>query len=74
MAFIGMPGPFEMLIILVMGCFVFGLPILILVLIARGRQNSVHARPACPHCQGWTVPQANYCQWCGKSLTAGRSS
>ena len=65
--FIGMPGPIEMMIIAGM-C---GLPvILVLVVLAmsKSRPAGPQAGPSCSSCGGWTVPQANYCQWCGKAL------
>ncbi len=65
----GMPGPFEMLIILALGVMIFGVPLVILVLlISKGKPAGSRAGPACPSCGGWTVPQANYCQSCGKTL------
>lgn len=66
---IGMPGPFEMLIILAIGAFVFGVPLLLLyLLLTNGKPAKPQGGPPCPGCGGWTVPQANYCQWCGKAL------
>ncbi len=64
MAFIGMPGPMEMM--LLGSC---GLPVIIvLIVLAMNRSKPTTPPPPCSNCGGWTVPQANYCQWCGKAL------
>lgn len=59
--------------ILILGAIVVGVPILLLVLVlaGKGRPAAPQAGPECPSCGGWTVPQANYCQWCGRTLGTG---
>jgi hypothetical protein len=72
MAFLGMPGPFEMLIILAI-LALLGLPLIILFVglsSAERKRAAPHAGPTCPKCGGWTVPQASFCQWCGNTLGA----
>lgn len=68
----GMPGPMEIMIIAGM-CglpLIVGLVVLAVLASNKGRSAGPQAGPPCSHCGGWTVPQANYCQWCGKPLGA----
>ncbi len=65
----GLPniGPLELIII----AGICGLPVIILLVVlavSKSKPAAPQAGPACPGCGGWTVPQANYCQWCGKAL------
>jgi hypothetical protein len=67
---VGAPGPMEMIILVgVCGLPVIGLLVVLAVMgMSKGKPAAPQAGPACESCGGWTVPQANYCQWCGKPL------
>jgi hypothetical protein len=70
----GVPGPAEIVVIIVMLVLLFGLPLIglliafVVIALSKGKPAAPQAGPACESCGGWTVPQANYCQWCGKPL------
>ena len=69
--FVGLPGPFEMLIILGI-LLILGAPLFVVAAIfffARKTPSTRISGPSCPSCGGWTVPQANYCPWCGTPLS-----
>ncbi len=72
MAYYGMPGPAETLILLAI-LAMLGLPLIILFVglaLAKRKRGVRRSGPACPKCGGWVVPQASFCQWCGKALGA----
>ncbi len=58
----------ALLVILAGVCGLSVIVLLVVLSISKGRPAQAQAGPACPSCRGWTVPQANYCQWCGKAL------
>jgi len=69
--YIGMPGPMEMLILLVMGLVCLGVPIAIVVTVfavARRSGRSTPDSPPCPSCGTYLVPGAKFCHQCGSSL------
>jgi hypothetical protein len=68
-----MPGPLE-LIVLASMCGLPVIVVLVVLAVVKGKPAAPPAGPACPNCGGWTVPQANYCQWCGKTLGTGPGS
>ena len=63
----------EMIILLAMcgGPVILVLIVLGVLAATKGRAPSAQAGPACTKCGGWTVPQANYCHWCGSALATG---
>ena len=66
-----MPGPMEMLLLLVMGLVCLGVPIAILVTVfavARRSGRSTPDSPPCPSCGTYVVPGAKFCHQCGSSL------
>ncbi len=69
LAQMGMPGPIELLILLLVGGLFLGFPlIIVLYLLLSGRFRSSGPAVPCPRCGAWTVPQAHYCHQCGQSL------
>ena len=68
---VGVPGPMEMLILLVMGLMCLGVPVAILVVVfavARKSHSSMPDVPPCPNCGTHVVPGAKFCHQCGSSL------
>jgi len=66
-----MPGPMEILIILVIGLICLGVPVAILVAVfavARKSGSSMPDSPPCPSCGTHVVPGARFCHQCGRSL------
>ena len=67
----GVPGPLELLILLVMGLVCLGVPIAILIAVfavARRSGPSTPDSPPCPSCGTHVVPGARFCHQCGTSL------
>jgi len=67
----GMPGPLELIIILLMGLVCLGGPIAVLVVVlsmARRSKASLPDSPPCSNCGSHVVPQARFCHQCGNSL------
>ena len=66
-----MPGPMEILIILVMGLVCIGVPVAIVIAvfaIARKSGSSTPDASPCPNCGTHVVPGARFCHQCGSSL------
>ncbi len=67
-AFVGMPGPLELMIILGTLVFLVAPLILVVVLLRRSSSSAPPPTPPCPQCGGWTPPQARFCPWCATGL------
>ena len=69
-----MPGPMELLILVVIGG-VCGAPVVILLaLLATGKLRcSRRESTPCPSCGGWTLPGASFCHQCGEPVETPRS-
>jgi len=73
-AFVGMPGPIEILIILVSSVFVFGplvVGVLVLMHVLRSQRKLGAANPnlrPCPDCGQYVSRQAPSCPRCGRPL------
>lgn len=67
----GIPGPLEVLIVLLMGLVCLALPVAILAvvfMIARKSGGSASDAPPCPKCGSHVVPGGRFCHQCGSPL------
>jgi hypothetical protein len=60
--------PMSIMIVLLGAFGLFVVFLLVALAVMKGKPAAPQAGPACSSCGGWTVPQANYCQWCGTAL------
>jgi len=70
-SYFGMPGPMELLIILVTGLVCLGVPVAALVavfMIARKSGGSGSDAPPCSNCGSHVVPGGRFCHQCGNPL------
>lgn len=66
-AFVGVPGPVELICIFVMLALLVTPVILIVVLLSRSRRAKPSWTP-CPSCGELVAPGARFCPQCGKPL------
>jgi len=70
-AYFGMPGPMEILVILLIGLVCLGVPIALLAIVfavARKSASSTPDSPPYPNCGTHVVPRAKFCHQCGSRL------
>ena len=63
------PGWMEMLIVGLVGLFLLGVPIVVVIIVLVANRSKTAATP-CPKC-GKPTPQLNFCPHCGASLSDG---
>ena len=56
------------LVVVAVLCGMLVIGVIAALAMVKGKPAGSQVGPECPNCGGWTVPQANYCQWCGKAL------
>ena len=67
----GMPGPLEIIIILLVGLMCVGVTVaLVVAVFTIGRKSgpATPDSPPCPNCGSHVVPGARFCHQCGSSL------
>ena len=68
-------GAMELIVIGVMALLMIGVPLAVTVLVVflarRQQPPAMIAGVPCPHCGGWTVPQARFCHLCGHAMAGG---
>lgn len=74
LAYFGMPGAFELMILGVIALFVVGVPVVVIVAVlasAKGRGTHLHSMQSlvpCPDCGRALSPLAETCPNCGRPM------